>query len=217
MPRGSNRTIPMIKAMESGARPETFDEAYKICKLSCGQYDCEAKPLWNIVHHYSPATIHEIGRQVGGTAFLMACASRNLKRFVSVDIRTYDMADAALKKWFAYHHIDAELVVSDSRNWTPKEEVDFVYIDGEHTGEAVAAEIAAYKDVATLIGFHDYADKGWNKHRWCFKDVVKVISEARDAYGWTLAGPRVRSEVVFLTKKGLARWGPPPQSLPATP
>ena len=83
----------------------------------------------------------------------------------------------------------------------PDGSLDFVYIDGEHTGEGVAADIANWKDHTRLIGFHDYADRGSkNKHKRVFKDVVAEISNAAAVNGWQQVGERGRSEIVFRVK-----------------
>jgi hypothetical protein len=199
------RSRKMAAMLRCGLRPEHFWEAYALCEIGCGQFKNEAQALWNIVRQIQPVRIAEIGRHLSGTSFLLACAARGLRRFLSVDVQSYPETDQALCDWLDLHGIEHGLVQADSRDYRPVEEVDFAYIDGGHTGEIVQADILAWKDRTRWIGFHDFADTVWpngrrNLHRQYYPDVVRVIQEARNRYGWTPVGVRGRSEIVFRAK-----------------
>jgi hypothetical protein len=192
----------IVEMFDKGLRPDNFEEAYRLGELGSGQWYEEAKSLWDIIRAYQPRRLAEVGRHMAGNSFLMACAAPRLERFLSIDILRYPDTDRALSNWLARHGIAHELVQADSRDYQPAEDMDFVYIDGEHTGEAVKADIAAWKDRTTLIGFHDFADKGTvNAHRHLYPDLIAAVQEAQQKYGWEQVGVRGRSEIVFRTRR----------------
>jgi len=184
-------------------RPETFEVAYHIVrdKVS-GLYESEAKALWDILEAEQPETIVEIGRNLGGTLFLMACAAqKSLKGVLSYDIEYYDTTDDLWADWFKSHGVDCYLYTDDSTTITAPDSIyDFVFIDGLHTAEAVKADLEIWKDHARLIGFHDYSDLKHNKHKKHFAGVVTEIALAARKYGWKQVGKRGKSEIVFKTE-----------------
>jgi len=188
---------------ECAPMPKTFEVAYAIVsdKVS-GMYESEARALWDILQEEQPETIVEIGRNLGGTLFLMACACQDsLKGVLSYDIEYYDTTDDVFYDWFQHHGIDFYIGTGDSAQIkAPNKIFDFVFIDGLHTGEAVKADIDIWQDHARLIGFHDYADLKVNKHKKYFPNVVFEISKAARDYRWTQTGKRGRSEIVYRTE-----------------
>ena len=191
----------MIDLFDSLRRPDSFKEAYGLCGVACGQYEAEAKALWDIIKMLDLKSIVEIGRCLSGNSYLMACAAPNLERFLSLDIADWRQ-DEPMQKWFDYHGIKANIEVGDSLEFEPWGEWDFVYIDGGHTESIVTSDINSWKDRTKYIGFHDFADKnGKNKHKRYYKGVVEAIQTARDENGWQQIGKRARSEVVFEIKK----------------
>lgn len=210
MSRGYRRYQKQIKQfaeyLSTGYRPTSFEAAYEVVsdKVS-GQYKQEAVALWDILAVNDIKSVVEVGRNLGGTAFLFACACPKLERFLSLDIEEFPISDHALKCWFDRQGIDAELRVCDSTTFEPCRDTfacglwDFVFIDGGHTGDIVRADIQAWKDHARLIGFHDYADRKVNKHKRYYPDVVEEITWAAERYGWQQVGMRGRSEIVYAT------------------
>ena len=192
----------MAGVFASGVRPSSFEETYSLCKCVCGQYLEEAKAIWDFVRGNNIKRIAEVGRNIGGNVFLLSCAAQELERFCSIDLLDWKLTDPLIKKWFAHYGIAADILVADSLNPNFKgyEYWDFVYIDGGHTGPIVQADILRWHERTRYIGFHDFADRGRkNKHRRVFQDVVDAIKDARDQYGWTIASPRGRSDIVFDT------------------
>jgi len=188
--------------LASGQRPDSFEEAYAAVQGGIsGLYDMEARALWNIISVENIKSAAEIGRNLGGTLFLLACCCRNLRRMLSIDLFAYSDSDAIFPAWFERQGIALDMLQMDSGAYKPDRVYDFVLIDGDHTGEGVARDIAAWKDHARIIAFHDFADHGSkNKHVRVYRDVVAEIRRARHAYGWRRMGARGRSEIVFATK-----------------
>jgi cephalosporin hydroxylase len=187
--------------VKSGIRPKTFERCWSyISDKVSGQYESEARALWNVLQTIKPESIVEVGRNLGGTLWMFACACPQLKEVLSLDIEWYDTTDNLWVKWFADHDVQAKILECDSTKHQAFGMYDFVFIDGLHTGEAVAADIQVWRDHARYIAFHDYADRGANnKHKRVFPDVVYEISKAAQLYGWQQVGERGRSEIVFET------------------
>lgn len=211
MKRSTKRLATWTKmkdVFDSGIRPESFEEAYELSQMANGQYKQEAKAIWGFLRNTEIHSIVEIGRNLAGNLFLMACAARKLKSFLSIDLLEWSLTDNAVLGWFKKHGIDGTIQVCDSLSYSIPEKWkstfwDFVYIDGGHTGEVVRADIENWKDKTKYIGFHDFADLGSrNKHRRVFKDLVQEIKTARDKYGWVQCWDRGRSEIIFRTQNG---------------
>ena len=192
----------MMGVFESGLRPDSFEEAYALCKDVCGQYEREARSIWDFLRAKPQITrIAEVGRNLGGNVFLMACAAKALQRFVSFDLLEWSLTDKAILGWMQRHGIACDVRVADSLSYAPQTDdvFDFVYIDGGHGGLVIRADIQNWKDRTRFIGFHDYADKGRNRHRRCFPELVTAITEAKEMHGWQVAWPRGNSEIIFDT------------------
>ena len=202
----------MAGVFESGQRPNSFEEAYALCKDVCGQYEREARSIWSFIQARPEITrIAEVGRNLGGNVFLMACAARSLQRFVSLDLLEWGLTDRAIVNWMELHGISCAVRVEDSLSYSPRADdvFDFTYIDGGHGGEVIRADIRNWKERTKFIGFHDYADKRRNRHRRYFAEVVAAVSEAKESNGWQLTWPRSNSEVIFETRGTHAIAAPP--------
>ena len=206
----SAKRLSEWKAMESvfssGIRPDSFEEAYSLCSPVCGQYKEEAESIWNFIRSNKIQSVVEVGRNLGGNLFLLSCAAKELKTFLSIDLLYWSLTDEVISDWWKKHRIDGTLCVCDSLKYMIPRDLglktwDFVYIDGGHSGEVVKADIEFWKDKTRFIGFHDFADKGRaNYHRKVFKELVKEIQFAKETYGWTAVGERANSEIIFRTK-----------------
>jgi len=187
------------RRLATGARPATFEDTWDYMPPHvCGLYRDEAQALWDNLQIIDPISIAEIGRNLGGGLFLMVCACPHLEFVKSWDIKRYPLTDDAFKVWFKAIGLRGVIDIQDSADAKPVEGwFDFVWIDGDHTGLGVLKDIMVWQDKVEWIGFHDYADKGSNKHRRCFKDVVAEITAARERYGWEMLAERGRSDVVF--------------------
>ena len=192
----------MAGVFKSGVRPDGFDQVYEMAQDVAGLFRDEAKSIWDFIRGNDILTIAEIGRNLGSGIFLFACAARNLRRFLSIDMCSWPLTDEVIPGWAKANGFDMDLVVCDSMDYEPDRSLrwDFVFIDGGHTGQAVKNDLEKFRGIARYIGFHDFADMGRkNAHKRVYKGVVKAIVSARDRYGWVQACPRVRSEVIFDT------------------
>ena len=187
------------EVLRSGHRPKTFEDTWSaIPPHICGLYKDEAEALWDNLQIINPESIAEIGRNLGGGLFFMCCACPNLEYVSSWDIAWYHITDDLFPAWFKINGIRGLINVQNSATLNPwPGKFDFVWIDGEHTGPGVAKDIEIWHDKVEWIGFHDFADLGRNKHKRCFKDVVREIQDAALKYRWDMMKRRGRSDVVF--------------------
>jgi len=189
--------------LKSGYRPTSFEDTWVVVSDKvCGLHEVEARALWNNLQKINPSEFVEIGRNLGGGLFFMTCACPSVGTIESFDIKEYPLTDVAFKTWFKTNGISILLETIDSADIDIEfgGVCDFVWVDGGHTGEAIKADIEIWQDHCEYIGFHDYADnRGKNKHKRYYPDVVKEISEAADQYGWKPFGERGRSDIIFKT------------------
>lgn len=185
--------------LRTGERPTTFEAAYEKCAdRVCGFYESEARATWEVLRTEKIEWAAEIGRNRGGGLYFLVCACPELKYVRSVDIAPIEVIDKALGYWLHANRIGYHFQTCDSREAKADMVYDLVYIDGEHTGPGVRADIENWRRHARIIGFHDYADRGGkNKHKRAFPDVVAEIRTAAERYGWEPIGQRGRSEIFF--------------------
>lgn len=116
----------------------------------------EAACLWKAVKS-TQGNILEVGRRHGGSTVLLLAASAPDRKVISVDIDPAHHATADM--FFARPEVAArvELVVGDSR--VPRTEaLGLLFIDGDHSYEGAAADVAAHWRQLMpngLVVFHD--------------------------------------------------------------
>jgi len=72
--------------------------------------------------------------------------------------------------------------------WVDDDSLSFVYLDGNHTYEAVRQDIHSwYRKVQPggIIGGHDYSDIRWN-YRGAWNRVKEAVDLYADKFGWEL-------------------------------
>lgn len=193
------RRIGIKKFVEHLKTKQLLDlnKAYDVVKETSGLYKCEIEGIVSALEDKRIESMVEIGRCLSGSIYLYLCCFP-IKRFLSIDVKRYG-TDTAIKEFMDGLNIQNEILVQDSSKYTPKESWDFVLIDGDHTGPGVKSDIEIWKNKCKYIGFHDYADRGSNRHRKVHPEVIKEITEAINKYGWKQIGIRRRSEIVLET------------------
>ncbi len=116
----------------------------------------EAACLWKAVKS-TQGDILEVGRRHGGSTVLLLAASAPDRKVISVDIDPAHHATA--NAFFACPEVTArvELVVGDSRTHRTGA-LGLIFIDGDHSYEGAAADVAAHWRQLTpggLVVFHD--------------------------------------------------------------
>lgn len=116
---------------------------------------------------------------------------------LSGDIRSQDdaetMADAARKAiaWTEAWEDRRKIFLGDSldaADYFDDGSLDFVFLDAEHTYEAVSADIVAWLPKIRsggLMSGHDYSPPGVHSKRG-WPGVVRAVDEAAERYGWSL-------------------------------
>ena len=207
--RNMDKILAFAERLEGFDHPEDFADAWAVCGGKvCGFYLGEAVAIWHILRREKIRSIAEVGRNLGGGLCILACAARDLEYLWSIDVVAIPEVDVPLAKWLATLGVICKLDEADSASisipakvpFTGQDLWDLVYIDGEHTGPGVKADIEKWRGRCRLIAFHDYADEGRNYHRTRYNDVVDEISAAAARYGWERTGQRGRSEIVFRTE-----------------
>lgn len=159
------------------------------------QVRSEILQLAEMVAEIQPKTILEIGTHRGGTLFIWAHLASEL--VVSCDIN-----DMRRQEWLftkfppPSSRCEVKLLSGNShdpaffqrvRNVLAERQVDFLFIDGDHTEEGVSQDYQMYKDLVRpggLIAFHDIVDNQpyetnqvqffWKKLKK-IADVVEII------------------------------------------
>jgi cephalosporin hydroxylase len=133
----------------------------------------EITALLERLREHRPHRILEIGSARGGTLFLFTRVAPDDALLVSVDLPggpfggAYDKAAAPLLRSFARARQRVELIRGDSRDLKTVERVrrvlageqlDFLFIDGDHSYDGVRADYETYSPFVReggLIAFHD--------------------------------------------------------------
>jgi predicted O-methyltransferase YrrM len=156
----------------------------------------EAAYMYRLVRGLGRATIVEIGRFKGGSTFLLAAAMHPDARLVSYDPHVKlgrEDADAPLRQALARYGLDRRttLVVGDSKTAAPPDgPVDLVFVDGDHTYDAVKADHDRWTGLVRPGGHvlhHDALGEGYAVADPGSRRLVEELRRGAD--------PRVRFEV----------------------
>lgn len=168
--------------LEKLARPQNFEDLFFL--FSCNKsnrgiarlnFD-EAAYLFSLARFSPSKKMLEVGRFTGGSTLLLAVALPDDAVVFSLDNAPYD--DAVLKKILDKFNLTykVKLIVADSRTYKiNSEELDLIFIDGDHSYEGVRGDYNNFKgslrDGGHLL-FHDYNSSQ--------AGVVKLINEIRE-------------------------------------
>lgn len=154
-----------------------------------GKADCEA--LYKHVSQLENVLIVEIGSYKGRSTFLMALASPS-SEIISIDIKDQCSEIMKGKKW----SIIEDKSQNVGKNWTRP--IDFLFIDGDHTYEAVKEDIELFSShvvKGNYVFLHDYVVKGdpvriivnkkyFDSNPYYDKEygIVHAVEETKDKY-----------------------------------
>lgn len=163
------------RALRSLPPQLSFDETFEYARRSIGitQEREEIQNLWTLVRTLRPTTVVEIGVDEGGTLFLWTRASAADAQLIAIDMRP----SGRLGRWspfqlvrrsFARGHQRLHLLLGrDSHAQSTLEavrelldgaEVDFLFIDGDHSYEGVQLDFDLYAPLVRnggVIALHD--------------------------------------------------------------
>ncbi|MDJ0741055.1 MAG: class I SAM-dependent methyltransferase [Gammaproteobacteria bacterium] len=137
------------------------------------QNPVEIERLFEIICDLQPERVLEVGTARGGTLYLWAQAASDNATLVSVDLPGGDFGGAyadcrgGLYQAFARQGQNLQLLLADSHRPETRqkvvdhfygEQIDFAFIDGDHTYEGVKADFLDYGKLVRpggIIAFHD--------------------------------------------------------------
>lgn len=168
----------------------------------------ELKNLIKIIDDQKPEIIMEIGTASGGMLFLFSRFARRNANLISIDLPRgkfgggYSRFRIPLYKAFAIDKQKIFLLREDSHNKNTvdkvkkllnKREIDFLFIDGDHTYKGVKKDFEMYQHFVKkngLIAFHDIissnvnieVDKFWNEIKSQY-NYFEIINDENQKWG----------------------------------
>ncbi len=223
------------------AEVASIDDAIQIVRtfnhrgitVSAWQIDSELRQLLQRLEAEPPKTVLDIGTANGGLLYLFTRLAADDAVLVSVDLEHgrfgggYPRWRSPLYRSFARAEQRLELVRGDShrpetferiRTLLGGREVDFLFVDGDHTYQGVAADFATYSPLVReggMIGFHDITPAGDPElvggvpTFWQELKTDHEVEEFVDDWGQDSCG------IGFLRKPARGSAAPPPATSPA--
>ena len=160
-------------------------------RISLNQFQSEFKEFADFVKQHNPKIIVEIGTKKGGSFFIWARYLRP-KHLISIDLPGGIHGGGFVKqkipfmKYFLADLKDSSIsiILGDSHSAVTLEklqtilngnEIDFLFIDGDHTYQGVKSDFEMYKNLVKkggLIAFHDIVESEYHHKLDCYVDVL---------------------------------------------
>ena len=146
-----------------------------------------------LLNQYNVRSMLEIGSKNGATARYLAnkCA---LKRIVMVDNSPGHALQKTIEK-MGRNGVSCQLIVADSQDQATVAEVqkhapfDLVFIDGDHSYEAVRLDWLHYGPMGRIVAFHDIkgdekgpnfdVGKAWNAIKSPYRQTFEIVEYGR--------------------------------------
>ena len=185
-----NRTTASLVDQPSEMIAQTF--RYADAFLQPIQVEEELASLLGDVRRLNPRTVVEIGTSMGGTLYLWTRLARPDATIISVDLPGgqfgggYSPLRTPIYRRFARERQKLHLLRADSHEKATLEQVkaligeaqiDFLFIDGDHTYEGVLKDWEMYSPLVRsggLVVFHDVAGNYGTTQVKRFWDGIKV-------------------------------------------
>ena len=131
---------------------------------SLGQVQEEIVGFADLAAQRQPERIAEIGTLYGGTSLFLCGLAPSLRQFTGLDI---ELHNDRLVARLAPAHVDVRFIEGSSREQRVHDELgsllggeqlDILFIDGDHSYEGAKADLLEYRDLVKpggLIAFHD--------------------------------------------------------------
>jgi len=201
--------IKMLKSFSSNSPEEVFDFSWNFYNglIRPMQIKEEFVELLKIFQELNPKYILEIGTASGGSLFCFCKLAKNDATIISIDLPEgpfgggYPEWKIPIYKAFAKENQKLYLLRKDSHKEETLEEVkkilngnqlDFLFIDGDHTYEGVKKDFEMYSPHVRrggIVAFHDIVkhpseigcevEKLWKeiKNSFNFKELIKDINQ----------------------------------------
>jgi len=154
----------------------------KAYKIGMAQKAAEITMLTKFLCLMKPTNVMEIGTDKGGVFFLLCKASRGIK--ISLDLpcakggSKFDVAqrNEMMRTWGSNIHIlegdsHDKKHVQDVQRILNEQELDFLFIDGDHSYEGVKQDFEMYSPLVKsggFIAFHDVNDTAFHRNHNCY-------------------------------------------------
>lgn len=145
-------------------------------KIGMIQVPFEIQELGKTLLEHKPKCVVEIGTKYGGTTYFLASLLPE-STIYTIDLPRTNPESIGLVKarnmWMdALFPYRVHFVAEDSKVVAPLfKNIDFLFIDGDHTYEGVKSDFELYKDGVKpggLIAFHDIVDSERHRNQNCY-------------------------------------------------
>jgi len=204
------RYIKCYSELAFGGRPDTLEGTIDYCvdrPILMGQARSEILQLAKILQASPPKRSMEIGTNYGGTLFLLCTLSAPDAKIISLDLPSgpfgggYPRRKAPLFRRFVKGGQKLHLIRADSHSPDTRErvlqildgeELDYLFIDGDHTYSGVQRDFEMYAPLVRsggIVAFHDIVthkpetdcqvEKFWReiKDRYRHREIIEPVNE----------------------------------------